>query len=245
MTTQARNAASIQRAAVLRWTVLTQRRLSHSFILCWQLYWTHWKPGWHLIAEWRRHVDGWKKHGDKQVVDWAQTAGRFLFVKPLTKLLLALWTCAESFRESAALFKQSQILLVLKPPACLCWPRMIRLDFKLHLILSLIGWFMTQFARIWPLTSVILIRLDGRELRLHFKFCILTDDLRVASSPTAASLKLILKCQTSRRIFFKTVWSNSGNKVSNYTNNDIQDSMTLVPGGGWLLTLQLSQVRSP
>lgn len=81
-------------------------------------------------APWWRRVDGWKKHGDKQVVDWAQTAGSLLFVN---LLLLALWTCAESFRESAALFKQSQILLVLKPPACLCWPKIIRFNFKLSL----------------------------------------------------------------------------------------------------------------
>lgn len=57
MTTQARNAASIKRAAVLRWTVLTQRRLSHSSILCWQLYWTRCKRGRRPIAE--RRGDAW------------------------------------------------------------------------------------------------------------------------------------------------------------------------------------------
>lgn len=163
MTTSARNAASILRAAVLRWTVVTQRRLSYGLILCWQLYWTHWKPGRCLIAERRGDVwTGGEGERGGQTGCWLSSNSRT--VSPLLTYCSqsCCWINEPVVRGSENL-QVCSVRTTARPEApCLSafCPKWLSLTLNSVLLLYLFDSqtvtriSLTRFAGVWPLTSV-------------------------------------------------------------------------------------------
>lgn len=127
----------------------------------------------------RRRVDGGESEGDKQVVDWAQTAAPF---PPL-------WTfCRQSccrLNEPALRVSENLHVCSERPNYCSCWnlplgcalPEMTKMKCKLHFDSQTIA-ILTRFASIWPLTPVLLIT----------NFHVFTDDLRRVSALKVAPL---------------------------------------------------------